>query len=137
MVNKVEVKKGYIFIKMTGQLLLKNEKDMYKVENSLLNALNVAKERHISRLLFDGREVTGKISTNDKFYIMEFIAKENLSRFISASYPLKIAFVLSTEMESSKFGEMVGRNRGLNTLVTNDMQEAMNWLGVEEPQEVK
>jgi hypothetical protein len=39
-------------------------------------------------------------------------------------------------MESSKFGEMVGRNRGLNTLVTNNKQEAIDWLGLEKPQAV-
>ena len=42
---------------------------------------------------------------------------------------MKITFVMEKSMmDPKKFGETVARNRGLRGLVTDNMQEALQWL---------
>ncbi len=75
------------------------------------------------------RDFSGKISTMDRFLLAVFFVQENAKLIIGKSHPLKVTFVLDKSIiDPGKFGETVARNRGLYGFVTDNMQEALNWL---------
>ena len=91
-------------------------------------------ERRISRLLFDCRDMAGAISTTDRYCFWNHVFRENL-RVLEEIYtpPLRIAVIeVEPQLDSSKFGETVARNLGLDIIITEEAAEALRWLGVDD-----
>ena len=128
----IEVRKSYIYIKISGKISLTSPSGWGEVKSALVNAVASVKENNIYKLLVDGRDFSGKISTMDRFLLAVFFVQENAKLIIGKLPPLRITFVLDKSMiDPGKLGEIVARNRGLYGFVTDNMQEALNWLEVD------
>lgn len=75
-------------------------------------------------LLVELSSMPGIISTLDRFEL-------GIQGTLIFRGGYKIAVVYRKE-EINRFAENVGVNRGLNTRVFDDLQEAMKWLGINE-----
>ena len=124
----IENKKSYIYIKISGQTSL-DTSEWKKVESARVGVVDIIKKAGIYKLLFDCRELSGKISTMDRFLLAMVFVKENI-KFITTKAPvLKIAFVVNKSMiDTERIGAKVARNRGLRGMLTDNILEAFKWL---------
>lgn len=132
----IEEKKSYIYIKISGKISLRSPSDWGEIKSALANVVDSVKKTNILKLLVDCRDFSGKLSTIDRFLLAVFFVKENSKLLAGQLDPLKITFVLNKSiMDPKRFGETVARNRGLDGLVTDNMQEALQWLEQDAPSE--
>ncbi len=132
----IEVKKSYIYIKISGKISLIGVSGWGEIKSALADVVTSAKKTNIYKLLVDGRDFSGKFSVLDRFLLALFFAKENSRLITGQMHPLKVTFVINKSlMDPQKFGEMVARNRGLYGLVTDNLQEAIHWLELDAPPE--
>jgi hypothetical protein len=90
--------------------------------------IDEARNAGVSKILCDYRDVTGKLTTIERFNHASLIA-EMFGGF-------KLAFVLDESLLGPDlFGENVAVNRGANIRTVATMKEAIEWLQVNPPSE--
>jgi hypothetical protein len=125
----VEIRKSYIYVNVTGKLSLLGTSGWGEIKNALVDVVNKTQINNIYKILVDCRGLSGKVSLLDRFLLAVFFVKENSKLLTRRMHPIKITFVLNkSAIDPQKFGEMVARNRGLYGLVTDNIQEALDWL---------
>ena len=130
----IEVRKSYIYVKISGQISLTNPSGWRKIKSARLNVVDSIKKNNIYKLLIDCRDLSVKLSMINRFLIANFFVEENLKLIAGQSPLIKITFVGNRSLiDPGKFGETVARNRGLHGLVTDNMQEALQWLEQDTP----
>jgi hypothetical protein len=92
----------------------------------MLSAVNGAaaacRDRGCTRVLFDCRLMSGKVTVTDRFEIGKHAAS-------TIPRPVRIAVLGPVEEISRyRFFETVARNRGLMVTVFSDLDEAIQWL---------
>src|SRR6478752_2031615 len=106
---------GYARFTPVGQFTLKQAIEL------IASAIQFAAGQHIGRLLVNavGLEGFGPPGTFDRYYFAkEFAASANPS--------MKIAFVFQAQLiDVQKFGVLVAANRGLNSNVFSDEEDAL------------
>lgn len=134
----IEVRKSYIYIKVTGQISTMRVSGWGEINSALKSVVNKLKKTNIHKLLIDCLDISGKISTLDRYLLAVFFVKENSRLNTDKMHPLRITFVLNKSfIDPGRFGETVARNRGLYGFVTDNMQEAVHWLEKDAPSEEK
>ena len=132
----IENRQSYIFIKISGQVSL-NISVWRRIEAIAGEVAETVKRDRIYKILFNCCDLSGQVTTIDRFLLASFLVKENLKFVVARAPALKMAMVLNPALrDADKFGEKVARNRGLHGLVTENLQEAMDWLGVKEIEKV-
>ena len=90
-------------------------------KGQILASVQAARERKLTRLLVDLREMSGYTpSTTDRFEIGNFGAE------VSGGF--RVAVVLTTLQARDPFPVLVARNRGLEIEAFGDREEALEWL---------
>ena len=129
----IEVRESYIYVQVSGPLSLKSRIGWGEISSALKSVVNSARKNNIFKVLVDGREISGKFTTMDRFLVAVFFVKENSKLLAGRLRPIKITFVMDKSLiDPKRFGETVARNRGLHGLVTDNIEEALQWLE-EEP----
>jgi len=122
---KFEVRDNYVSVTVSGYFSLSEAKKMYT------DALGKLVDKKISKLLFNVRKVTGKVTTMDRYYLGEFAALESIKYMRKGLQSNAVAFYgIEPIIDPERFGELVARNRGLNLKVTSEKKEALLFLGV-------
>jgi hypothetical protein len=130
----IEVRESYIYVNVSGQVSLKSRSGWGEISSALEDVVNTAKNNNVFKVLVDGRGISGKFTTMDRFLVAVFFVKENSRLFAGRLRPMKISFLADKSIiDPKKFGETVARNRGLRGLVTDNMQEALQWLEQDVP----
>jgi hypothetical protein len=84
-----------------------------------------------TRMLIDGRGLSGELSTTDRYSLGKVVADENAA----ARGPhgqVRVALVGNHPLvDRDRFGETVALNRGAAVKVTYDLESAYRWLGLE------
>jgi hypothetical protein len=85
-----------------------------------------------SKLLVDGRTVTGTLSITDRYIYADDFANQYKARRIAGSFKrLQIAIVGSHEIvDPLRFGEKILTMRGMHAKVLTDFDHALTWLGM-------
>ena len=84
--------------------------------------LRRANDEKLNRILIDTRDISNNVPTIDRFEIAVHMAEQQ-------AFSMKIAFVATEKMVTpERFMETASVNRGVNTKVHTDIQEALNWL---------
>jgi len=118
-------KDNYLTVNVSGHFSLEVAKKMYT------DALGKLVDKKISKLLFNVRKVTGKVTTMDRYYLGEFAALESIKYMRKGLQSNAVAFYgIEPIIDPERFGELVARNRGLNLKVTSEKKEALLFLGV-------
>jgi hypothetical protein len=115
-----ESEPAFLHVTATGQFSLQEAK------RTFLEMLEAVAANHSTRVLFDGRKLTGKPTTIQRFYYGVFAAEEtirlahNISRF---------AYVLKEPVfDPRRIGETVALNRGMKVKTFTDFDTALSWL---------
>jgi hypothetical protein len=84
------------------------------------------------KVLFDGRKLTGKPETIERFYYGEFAA-QTVANFAErgVSRATQFAYVLREPvLDPKRFGETVAVNRGMFVKAFDSLEDALGWLGI-------
>ena len=118
---------GYIHAVITGQNEVGSSLEI--LEKVLVHS----GKTKVPSILYDSREVTGKLSTGE---IYEFSTKGIgiwMKNFLSGKIrKVKIVFLMSEQnFDPNRFGENIASGRGIDfVLTTTDHDEAMKFLGI-------
>jgi hypothetical protein len=127
----MEPRRNYLFVKASGQF-----QGLKEMKEGTVDALNVAVEKRLHKIIFDGRDVKGTVtmSVMDRFIYGVFLAEKTLDMIINENAPLlRLAVVLEKPLcGSDKFVEIVARNRGIPLKFTDSLVDAFEWLGEKE-----
>ena len=90
-----------------------------------------------SRLLIDGRALTGELSTTERYSLGKVVADENAAVAArEAGRQVRVAMVGNPPLiDRDRFGETVAVNRGAAVKITYDLESAYRWLGLDPPAE--
>jgi hypothetical protein len=121
-----EQKGHYLLITVTGVFDLASAKDLAR------RSAELCKARQQSSALVDCRNVSGVLSTIERYDYATFVAELHARYAIEHGAPLRVAYVGNEPLiDSQRFGETVAVNRGALVKVTTDMREALAWLSGE------
>ena len=135
--KKLENRNTYIYVELTGRVRNGNSSQVEKASRLALEAINMADEAGINKIFCNAEHLNVKISLLDRFTFGVFLAGKNMERMLTRKQSLKVAFFANPALiDPGKIGATVARNRGLDVIVTSDKQEALNWLGVEDNNQV-
>ena len=112
-------------IEVIDQILRVSASGIFNLNNAKLffqEILKRAHEEELNRILIDTRGITSDVTTVERFEIAVHMAEQQ-------AFPMKIAFVATEKMVGLEpFMETAAVNRGVNTKVHTDIQEALDWL---------
>jgi hypothetical protein len=121
---------GILFAVITGEYSLED------AERVFLEILEALRETDTSKVLVDGRSVTGEPSVADRFYYGEFMAI-SVQKLVESGWVGEnpcFAFVLHEPvLDPLRLGETVAINRGVNIKAFQNKHEACRWLEQEQP----
>lgn len=87
-----------------------------------------------SKLLVDCRELTADLSPVDRFWFGKVVADENAAVAAGSGVYMRVAFVGRVPLfEERRLGQIVATNRGAAVKVTEELEAAYRWLGLEPP----
>ena len=121
---KAEFEDPVLIVTVTGKFTLASAKSTFS------EALGAMTQLQIGRLLVDCRTIDMADSVSEVFEYASFIA-ESLTHHLTedlAAIP-RLAYIFAAGHETLiKFGETVAQNRGMDTRVFSDIDEARSWL---------
>ena len=122
---EVEDKKSYLYVRVSGSF------DLEEAKKCLAKILDSAVELGIPNLLIDGTLVTGNPTVLERYTLGEYIAGKNIEHKKAGFASLRLAAVgVPPVLESGRLTQLVARNRSANIFVTDNIAEAVKWLGV-------
>ncbi len=122
-----EPRPGYLYVKVTGS---------YDLEDSLMGiseTLKASEANGLSNILIDFLELQGELPMLTEGYIYASkMAQQVVQHNDLTGQELRIAFVGPELRDVDAYSEKVAAEHGMNALiVTSDMDQALEWLGVE------
>ena len=133
MTMDLDVKPGheYLTIEVRGAFELHQANDLTP------RIFDACAAHRASKLLIDGRTVTGTMSITERYIYADTFADQYKARRIAGSFKrLQIAVVGSNEIvDPLRLGEKVLTMRGMHAKVVTDFDHALAWLGTSLPPE--
>jgi hypothetical protein len=126
MLLRIRPESGFLEVGAMGKFSLEEAKRTF-VE--MLEAVALHKTK---KVLFDGRELTGKPEIMERFYYGEFAA-ETVANFADrgVSPATRFAYVLKEPvLDPRRIGEIVATNRGMFVKAFDSLEDALEWLGI-------
>jgi hypothetical protein len=122
---KLDSNGDFLHCKGSGQFALKDACSMFH------DIFAAAAERSASKVLVDCLEIEGNPTMVDRYEFAEFIARESVG-YINERKGFPGLAIVGKEplVDPNRFGELVARNRGVAIKVVEQMEEALEWLGV-------
>lgn len=120
---------GYLHVDMSGEFSLDEAK------RTFVQILKGVAQYKVTKVLIDGRKVTGEVKIHERFDHGQFAA-EMFREFVKHGVPpeTKFARVLNYPvLDKNRLGQIVAQNRGMNIKVTDSLAEACEWLGIVPP----
>lgn len=128
--GSIQARDTYLYVEVGGTFEIKQAKQLTQ------NVLDTVFEYNLPKILFDARQLKGGISIMQRFEYGTFLSSTLLKVFASSrEIRPKMAVVADKSiLDSERFVELVARNRGAVIKVTDNIDEAYEWLG-EKPSE--
>lgn len=120
--------KGMLLATYTGEFRLP------QAQETFLQILEALEQRKVRKVVVDGRALTGQLSPSERFAYGEFVAKEvNAQRSRIAGHAPQFAYVLNPPvLDPERLGENVAVNRGMHVKAFDNLDDALDWLGMDE-----
>jgi hypothetical protein len=110
----------------------KGEFSLKEAKRTFLEMLEAVSLHKTKKVLFDGRKLTGRPETMERFYYGEFAA-QSVANFAKRGVSLatQFAYVLKEPvLDPRRFGETIAVNRGMIVRVFDTLEDALKWLGI-------
>jgi hypothetical protein len=119
----------------SGDLLhakLSGEFTLEEAQRTFVVILETAVRYEAAKVLVDGRALTGQPTTVERFYYGEFVANAVINRCKGRMRKApRFAYVLlEPVIDKMRLGETVARNRGMNVKTFEQINDALQWLGL-------
>ena len=116
-------KSGLLSVQASGDFSLEDAKKAF------LELLGAVVQHKADKVLFDGRNVTGKPRDMERFFYGEFVAEETRRIVVEHKIVPRFAYVLHEPLrDKTKLGETVAVNRGMIVKVFGNPEDATEWL---------
>src|SRR5690349_20272190 len=128
MQSKARFAAGLLEVEVQGEFSIEEAK------RSFLETLENVGRHGATKVLIDGRTLTGEPGVIERFIYGEFAAAETAraSSKHKLSRTPRFAYVLKEPMlDPRRFGENVAANRGMIIKVFENREEAIEWLGTD------
>lgn len=126
MLIEIHRESDFVTANATGKFSLEEAKKTF------IELLETVALHKVKKVLFDGRNLVGNLTTMDRFYYGEFVARaiidfaeRGVSRTTQFAYVLK-----EPVLDPARFGETVAVNRGMIVKAFGNPEDALQWLGV-------
>lgn len=121
----IEPQGSYLHVKIEGVI------DNTRFKECFRQVYEVCSEKRLEKVLIDLRTAEGHITIMERYKYAKYLVK--LQRQLNRNHGLMVKPVFvgfEPLLDRDRFGLMVGLNRGGVGLVTEDIDEAMEWLEV-------
>jgi hypothetical protein len=122
----LEPRRDYLRVTLSGAYTLREAQDVF------YEAVQTAIASGQSRVLIDASRVTGAPTQDERYMLGLFVAAEQ--RILAAQTPPVDVHVAvyghPPLVDPNRFGETVAVNRGARVKVSEQLDEALAWLGV-------
>lgn len=121
---EIRPESGFLKVTATGTFSLDEAK------RTFVEMLEAVALHETAKVLFDGRQLLGEPKVLERFYYGEFAAQTIRDYSVRvASLATQFAYVLKEPvLDPKRFGENVAVNRGMNTKVFDNPEDARQWL---------
>jgi hypothetical protein len=127
---QVRVEGSLYHVWLAGEMNGRQAEEMYR------GVLRDCVAAGCSKMLVDCRELSGELSTVDRFWFGKVVADENTAVAAGSGLYMRVAFVGRVPLfEERRLGQTVATNRGATVKVTEDLPSAYRWLGLDPPDE--
>lgn len=116
-----------LYVTYSGDFSLAEAKKLF------LETLEAVEKYKAQKILVDGRTITGEIRHMERFFYGEFVAAEVSKLRSRSDSPLpQFAYVLLPPiLDPRRFGETVAVNRGMPVKTFDNLNDALEWIGVD------
>lgn len=109
--------------------VLVGEFELGLAETQFIELLDEAVHSGATKVLIDGRQMTGNPRDAERFLYGEFAAWATLDVMKQHKVRMKFAYVIHEPLrDPERFGETIAVNRGMNVKTFEDKNEAVEWL---------
>ena len=126
MLLKIDPKPECLYATVTGHFSLE------EATKTFLELLDAVAQHKSEKVLFDGREISGEVTAYQRFYYGDYVAGAVLALVDrSGMKPPDFAYVLKEPiLDAGRFGELVAVNRGMRVKAFDNLEDALEWLGL-------
>ncbi len=130
----IENRGTYIYIEINGQLKKDDTANYNEARQLALDAMTLADQTGIDKVFCNAGNLSGDIPLSARLSFSLFLANKNIELLVRKKRVFKVAFLAEPALlDPGKIGVTILRNRGMNVLVTSEMNEAVRWLGIDTP----
>ena len=105
------------------------EFELSRAQPQVVALLDKAVQSGATKVLIDGRQMTGNPTGYERFLYGTFAACATLEIFHKHNVRLKFAYVIHEPLrDPARYGETVAVNSGMNVKTFEDKNEAVEWL---------
>ncbi len=128
--GSIQTRNTYLYAEVSGTFEIKQAKQFTR------KVLDILYESDLPKVFIDARQLKGDISTMQRFEYGAFLSSAIREIFASGEkIQPRLAIVADISiLDRQRFVEIVARNRGTSIKVTDNIDEAYEWLG-ESPSE--
>ena len=113
----IQVRADYVEAVVSGEVNLPDG------QACLDEILHLCNQRHLSKVLVNGLQLSDRVSVSSRFGLGEYLAA-------SAAPGVRVAILTSTQvLRQSKALQNTATNRGAQVITTDSMDEALAFLG--------
>ena len=99
-----------------------------EAKRTFLEVMDAIAKHDASKVLFDGREITGKPEDMERFYYGEFTARTVMNYAKVSHCPIFTYVLIPPVLDPDRFGETVAKNRGMIVKTFETLENATSWL---------
>lgn len=122
--QRMHFQSGLLTIEADGEFSLEEAKSTF------VEMLGAVAQYQAQKVLFDGRNMTGKPREFERFLYGDFAAKETIKLVNEHKIVPRFAYVLHQPLrDPQRYGETVAVNRGMTVKTFETPEEALTWLG--------
>jgi hypothetical protein len=125
-VLEISAESGFLHVGAWGKVSLAEAK------RTFTEILGAVARNKVSKVLIDGRGLSGNPQIIERFYFGKFAAQtvmdfvdRGVSRYTQFAYVLEVPV-----LDPKRFGETVAVNRGMCVKVFDNLNDAYEWLGI-------
>jgi len=124
MTLEVNPEQRFLGVRVAGEITLVEANDCFA------RMLQAIARHEAKKVLVDCRDLTGTMSVLDRYQHATYAVQELRKAYdTGVSWDTPFAYVVQPPLfDNTRFGETVARNRGANVKVSDNLEEALQWL---------
>jgi hypothetical protein len=117
------------------RVTLEGEFSLHEAETQFIDTLDGVAKYQATKVLIDGRAITGEIDAVQRYLYGSFVAEAvgTIKQRGLAQAPQFAYVLLQPILDLARLGQIVALNRGMNVRAFDNMSAAERWLNLTDP----